>query len=222
MKWSPSLKGIRCATESTSLDFRPEVSDRHDTLFEHCARGLDQSLAVGSHGLPLIGTGDWNDGLSRVGEKGLGESIWLGWFLHAALTAFARLADGRDEQERAVNWRRHTTALAEALEREAWDGDWYRRAYYDDGTPLGSASSSECRIDSIAQSWSVMSRAADPTRSARAMAAVEKYLSVAMMAWSCSSPRLSTKRRSTPGTSKRIRPASAKTVANTRTLQSGR
>ena len=172
----PFLEGHTLRDGEHESYFRPEVSDTHDTLFEHCARGLDQSLAVGSHGLPLIGTGDWNDGLSRVGEKGVGESIWLGWFLHAALTAFARLADQRDEQERAVNWRRHTTALAEALEREAWDGDWYRRAYYDDGTPLGSASSSECRIDSIAQSWSVMSRAADPTRSVRAMAAVEKYL----------------------------------------------
>ena len=132
--------------------------------------------ARGSHGLPLIGTGDWNDGMNRVGEQGKGESIWLGWFLHAALTAFARLADGRDEQARAANWRRHAAALGEALERDGWDGDWYRRAYFDDGTPLGSASSSECRIDSIAQSWSVISRAADPARAARAMAAVEKYL----------------------------------------------
>jgi cyclic beta-1,2-glucan synthetase len=172
----PFLEGRTLRDGEHESYFRPEVSDRHDTLFEHCARGLDQSLAVGSHGLPLIGTGDWNDGLSRVGERGIGESIWLGWFLHAALTAFARLADGRGDQERAANWRRHTTLLAEALERDGWDGNWYRRAYYDDGTPLGSASSSECRIDSIAQSWSVMSRAADPTRSARAMAAVEKYL----------------------------------------------
>jgi cyclic beta-1,2-glucan synthetase len=172
----PFLEGHTLREGEHESYFRPEVSDRHDTLFEHCARGLDQSLAVGSHGLPLIGTGDWNDGLSRVGERGGGESIWLGWFLHTAVTAFARLADGRNEQERAANWRRHTTALAEALERDGWDGDWYRRAYYDDRTPLGSASSSECRIDSIAQSWSVMSRAADPTRSARAMTAVEKYL----------------------------------------------
>jgi cyclic beta-1,2-glucan synthetase len=130
--------------------FQPVMSDEQGTLFEHCARALDQSLASGSHGLPLIGTGDWNDGLNRVGEKGKGESIWLGWFFHAALSAFARLADGRDERERAANWRRHATALAEALERDGWDGDWYRRAYYDDGTPLGSASNSECRIDSIA------------------------------------------------------------------------
>jgi cyclic beta-1,2-glucan synthetase len=171
----PFLEGHMLRDGEQESYFRPEVSDRHGTLFEHCARGLDQSLAVGSHGLPLIGAGDWNDGLSRVGERGIGESIWLGWFLHAALAGFARLAEGRDEV-RAVNWRRHTTDLAKALERDGWDGDWYRRAYYDDGTPLGSASSRECRIDSIAQSWSVMSRAADPNRSARAMAAVEKYL----------------------------------------------
>jgi cyclic beta-1,2-glucan synthetase len=172
----PFLEGHTLRDGECDSYFRPVISDKQATLFEHCARGLDQSLASGSHGLPLIGTGDWNDGLSRIGEKGTGESIWLGWFLHATLTTFARLADSRDEQERAANWRRHAAALAEALERDGWDGDWYRRAYYDDGTPLGSALSSECRIDSIAQSWSVISQAADPIRSARAMAAVEQYL----------------------------------------------
>ncbi|MGC2462784.1 MAG: hypothetical protein WA446_17715 [Steroidobacteraceae bacterium] len=172
----PFLEGRTLRDGEHDAFFQPEMSDEQATLFEHCARALDQSLALGSHGLPLIGTGDWNDGMNRVGEEGKGESIWLGWFLHATLTGFARLADGRDEQERAANWRRHTAALGEALEREGWDGDWYRRAYFDDGTPLGSASSSECRIDSIAQSWSVISQAADPIRSARAMAAVEKYL----------------------------------------------
>src|SRR6185437_17162832 len=112
----------------------------------------------------------------RVGEQGKGESIWLGWFLHAVLRAFAGLADGRPEPERAANWRRHTTALAASLERDGWDGGWYRRAYFDDGTPLGSASNDECRIDSIAQSWSVISRAGDPIRAARAMAAVDEHL----------------------------------------------
>jgi cyclic beta-1,2-glucan synthetase len=152
------------------------VSDKQAVLFEHCALALDQSLALGSHGLPLIGTGDWNDGLNRVGGQGKGESIWLGWFLHATLTAFTRLADGRPEPERAANWRRHATALAASLERDGWDGDWYRRAYFDDGTPLGSASNDECRIDSIAQSWSVISGAGDPAHSARAMASVEEHL----------------------------------------------
>jgi cyclic beta-1,2-glucan synthetase len=172
----PFLEGHALRDGEHESYFRPLVSDEYVTLFDHCARALDDSLALGNHGLPLIGTGDWNDGLSRVGEKGSGESVWLGWFLHATLTAFARVADDRGEQERAAKWRRHTAALAVALERDGWDGDWYRRAYYDDGTPLGSAVSGDCRIDSIAQSWSVISQVADPVRSARAMAAVEQYL----------------------------------------------
>jgi cyclic beta-1,2-glucan synthetase len=172
----PFLEGPPLREGEHEAFFQPAISKEQATLFEHCALALDRSLTLGSHGLPLICTGDWNDGMNRVGEQGKGESIWLGWFLHATLTGFARLADGRDEQERAANWRRHTAALGEALEREGWDGEWYRRAYFDDGTPLGTASSGECRIDSIAQSWSVISRAADPLRSARAMAAVGKYL----------------------------------------------
>ena len=172
----PFLEGPVLREGELDAFFQPGVSDKQATLFDHCALALDQSLALGSHGLPLIGTGDWNDGLNRVGEQGKGESIWLGWFLHAALTAFSGLADGRGEQRRAARWRRHAAALGEALERDGWDGGWYRRAYFDDGTPLGSATNNECRIDSIAQSWSVMSRAADPIRAARAMAAVDEYL----------------------------------------------
>jgi cyclic beta-1,2-glucan synthetase len=172
----PFLEGPVLHEGEQEAYFQPAVSDEQATLFEHCARALDQSLALGSHSLPLIGTGDWNDGMNRVGEQGKGESIWLGWFLHTALTGFAQLADGRDAQSRAANWRRHAAALGEAIERDGWDGNWYRRAYFDDGTVLGSASNSECRIDSIAQSWSVISQAGDPARAARAMAAVEKYL----------------------------------------------
>ena len=123
-----------------------------------------------------MGSGDWNDGMNRVGHEGRGESVWLGWFLHTTLWRFARLAELRGEHKRADTWRAHVTALQVALEREAWDGDWYRRAYFDDGTPLGSATNDECRIDSIAQSWSVISGAADRDRAARAMAAVEEYL----------------------------------------------
>ncbi|HEX4112005.1 MAG TPA: glucoamylase family protein [Stellaceae bacterium] len=172
----PFLEGPMLRDGEVDAFFQPTQSDEQATLFEHCARALDQSLAVGSHGLPLIGTGDWNDGMNRVGNQGTGESIWLGWFLHAALTGFARLADGRGEQARATNWRRHTVVLSEALERDGWDGSWYRRAYFDDGTPLGSAANDECRIDSIAQSWSVISRAAEPNRAAQAMAAVDRQL----------------------------------------------
>jgi cyclic beta-1,2-glucan synthetase len=152
------------------------ISGERATLFEHCALALDQSLAVGSHGLPLIGAGDWNDGMNRVGEEGKGESIWLGWFLHTTLSAFAPLAEQRGEAVRATVWRQHAVGLQNSLERDGWDGGWYRRGYFDDGTPLGSAESSECRIDSIAQSWSVLSGAAEPGRGARAMAAVDEQL----------------------------------------------
>ncbi len=123
-----------------------------------------------------MGTGDWNDGMDRIGEGGKGESVWLGWFLYATLTSFAAIADKREDANRAGRWRSAAEALRISLEDEAWDGDWYRRAYFDDGTPLGSVSNNECRIDSIAQSWAVISRAADPTRATRAMEAVDKYL----------------------------------------------
>jgi cyclic beta-1,2-glucan synthetase len=172
----PFLEGPVLRADEHDSYFQPMISVGHATLFEHCALGLDQSLAVGVHGLPLMGTGDWNDGMNRVGQEGKGESVWLGWFLHATLSAFAPLAEDRGEQARAATWRQHAAALQSALEREGWDGDWYRRAYFDDGTPLGSAASSECRIDSIAQSWGVISGAADPARAARAMAAVENHL----------------------------------------------
>jgi cyclic beta-1,2-glucan synthetase len=156
--------------------FRPTVCDQTASLFEHCARALDDSLALGGHGLPLIGTGDWNDGMNRVGEHGKGESVWLGWILYAALLQFAPLAAARNEVARAAKWRDHAAALKISLEREAWDGDWYRRGFFDDGSPLGSAASDVCRIDSIAQSWAVLSGAAAADRSARAMAAVEREL----------------------------------------------
>ncbi|HEY0205912.1 MAG TPA: glucoamylase family protein, partial [Acetobacteraceae bacterium] len=154
--------------------FTPDAADAGATLFEHCARALDHSLATGAHGLPLMGTGDWNDGMSRVGEAGRGESVWLGWFLHAALLAFAPLAEARGDA-RAAAWRAHAAALRPALEA-AWDGEWYLRAYYDDGTPLGSHLDAECRIDAIAQSWAVLSGAAPPDRATQAMASVAREL----------------------------------------------
>ena len=170
------LDGMTLAPNEQDAFFQPMPSDERATLFEHCARGLDRSLTLGRHGLPLIGGGDWNDGLNRVGAGGQGESIWLGWFLHAIIGNFAAFAEQRGQHDRAASWRQHATSLRDALERDGWDGDWYRRGYFDDGTPLGSASSSECRIDSIAQSWGVISGAADPARAARAMAAVDKNL----------------------------------------------
>ncbi len=172
----PFLDGPELHAGEVESFFQPTVSGQRGTIFEHCALGLDQSLAVGEHGIPLFGSGDWNDGMNRVGEAGKGESIWLGWFLYTTLMAFAPLADIRGEGARASTWRSHTTALAESLERDGWDGNWYRRGYFDDGTPLGSAGNIECRIDSIAQSWSVISGAASPDRAAAAMTAVEEYL----------------------------------------------
>ena len=172
----PFLEGQALRSGEHDAYFQPTIADESACLFEHCARGLDQSLGVGEHGLPLIGTGDWNDGMNRVGEMGKGESVWLGWFLHATLAAFAPLAKARDQQARAAKWLAHTAALRTSLEREGWDGDWYRRGYFDDGTPLGSSTSDECRIDSIAQSWGVISAAADPARARRAMAAVDEQL----------------------------------------------
>jgi cyclic beta-1,2-glucan synthetase len=171
----PFLEGPLLTDSQHDNFFEPTVSQNTATLFEHCARGLDRSLATGAHGLPLMGTGDWNDGMNAVGAGGKGESVWLGWFLFSALTDFSHVATARQETKRAAAWLLHAAQLKDALE-DSWDGDWYRRAYFDDGTPIGSIQNDECRIDSIAQSWSVISKGAERARSERAMAAVEKYL----------------------------------------------
>lgn len=155
--------------------FAPAKSAQPASLFEHCARAIDVSLANGAHGLPLMGTGDWNDGMNRVGAGGKGESVWMGWFLCKVIGDFAPIADARKDA-RASTWRNHARALQLALETKAWDGAWYRRAFYDDGTPLGSAAESECRVESMAQSWAVISGAGDPERAAQAMQAVNQYL----------------------------------------------
>ncbi len=172
----PFLEGDHLTEGQSVSYFQPRVSETKATLFEHCARALDHSLALGAHGLPLMGSGDWNDGMNLVGVGGRGESVWLGWFLHLVLSDFARLADSRGEHLRAETWRLHVTALQAALEQQGWDGDWYLRAFFDDGTPLGSATNDECRIDSIPQTWSVISGAADPGRAERAMNAVGQNL----------------------------------------------
>jgi cyclic beta-1,2-glucan synthetase len=172
----PFLEGPPLQHGEADAFFEPGATDEQASLFEHCARALDLSLAVGEHGLPLIGTGDWNDGFSRVGAAGKGESVWLGWFLCSVLDSFVPIARQRGEAARAERWLLHRELLREALEREAWDGDWYRRAYFDDGTPLGSGTNEACRIDSIAQSWAVLSGAADTDRARRAMAAVDTLL----------------------------------------------
>jgi cyclic beta-1,2-glucan synthetase len=154
----------------------PEISSEDGTVYEHCERALECGLKLGPHGLPLMGTGDWNDGMNKVGAEGKGESVWNGWFMLATLREFADLAERRGDGTRAAWCRERADALRAALEEHAWDGGWYRRAYFDDGTPLGSSTNEECQIDSIAQSWAVISGAGDPERARRAMAAVEERL----------------------------------------------
>ena len=149
--------------------FLPTVAEEAATLYEHCARALDHSLKTGEHGLPLFGTGDWNDGMNRVGEAGRGETIWLGWFLLHTLKSFTARASARNDEARCEAWTNHKERLREAIELHGWDGKWYRRGYFDDGTPLGSSQSEECRIDAIAQSWAVISGSAEPARAIQAM-----------------------------------------------------
>lgn len=146
------------------------------TLYEHCRRAVDKGAAVGVHGLPLMGGGDWNDGLNLVGIKGRGESVWLGWFLSATFTRFAELSELRGDPETAAAYRQRGADLGRFVDATAWDGAWYRRAYYDDGTPLGSAANNDCQIDSIAQSWAVLSGAGDPQRASQAMESVVQRL----------------------------------------------
>jgi cyclic beta-1,2-glucan synthetase len=173
---APFLEGPALRPEEHESFFPTMVADEGGTLFEHCARGIDQSVAMtGELGLPLIGTGDWNDGMNRVGEGGRGESVWLGWLLVRTIALFAPLAGARDPG-RAARWTAHASAVSAALERNAWDGEWYRRATFDDGSWLGSHDSAECQIDSIAQSWAVLSGAADPERAAVAMKSLERGL----------------------------------------------
>jgi cellobiose phosphorylase len=171
----PFLAGQPIPEGGTDAFFQPSVSDQRVSVYEHCARALDTSVTRGAHGLPLIGTGDWNDGMNAVGEQGRGESSWLGWFLLSAIDAFAPFAQARGDIERAQRWRDYADDLRAALER-AWDGQWYRRGYYDDGTPLGSRESDECQIDTIAQSWSVMANASDQQHAAQAMTSVDRLL----------------------------------------------
>jgi len=154
---------------------RPAISSQSGSIYEHCVRAIAVSAGTGAHGLPLMGTGDWNDGMSLVGAGGRGESVWLGWFQVSLLRPFADIADARGEADRARGYRAHADRLTQALD-DAWDGEWYRRAYFDDGTPLGSKENTECEIDSIAQSWAVISGAGKPDRARQAMASTDRLL----------------------------------------------
>jgi len=155
---------------------QPWLSTQTGTVYEHCLRAIDRALRFGEHGLPLMGSGDWNDGMNKVGWQGSGESVWLAWFLYVVLTRFAAIARMRGDQEHVSRYLHAADRLAAAIEESAWDGDWYRRAYFDDGTPLGTSKNEQCRIDSISQSWAVISGAGDPARAVKAMRAVEDYL----------------------------------------------
>jgi cyclic beta-1,2-glucan synthetase len=173
---APFLDGEALPPGVEDRYFTPLESDDWGTLYEHCRRAIDARLEVGAHGLPPIGSGDWNDGMNRVGLHGHGESVWMGWFLIAVIDTFAPLADDRGDRAAAERWRAHRGALASALDAHGWDGAWYRRAYFDDGTPLGSAANTECRIDLIAQAWAVLSGAAPPARAAQALASADAQL----------------------------------------------
>ncbi|HEY3217022.1 MAG TPA: glycosyl transferase [Candidatus Eisenbacteria bacterium] len=153
----------------------PEAAEP-GSIYEHCCRALDGSLGVGAHGLPLFGSGDWNDGMNRVGRGGRGESVWMAFFLFSVLAGFVPLCEARGHRGRAARYREHQQRLRAAIESAAWDGEWYRRGYYDDGTPLGSRVNDECQIDALAQAWAVLSGAADSDRARRAMEAVDARL----------------------------------------------
>src|SRR5262249_9900015 len=146
------------------------------TLYEHCCRALLRSLTRGAHGLPLFGTGDWNDGMNRVGREGRGESVWMGFFLVAVLEGFGPLCRARGDTVRADRFTAYRRDVCGALETAGWDGEWYRRGYYDNGDPLGSRHDDECRIDALVQAWAVLSGAAPPDRAASALNAVEREL----------------------------------------------
>jgi cyclic beta-1,2-glucan synthetase len=173
---TPFLAGRPVNSGDDSYYDLPGRSAESATVYEHCVRAIVHGLRFGAHGLPLMGSGDWNDGMNRVGIKGTGESVWLGFFLCAVLEQFAKVAQGRGDSSFAERCAGERIKLRHNLEQHGWDGGWYRRAYFDDGSPLGSASNAECRIDSVAQSWSVLSGAGDAERSLTAMQAVDERL----------------------------------------------
>ncbi len=172
----PFIDGPQLEPNQGDSYFTPQRSSQSASLYEHCLRSLDRSFPVGVHGLPFIGHGDWNDGMNAVGEKGLGESVWLGWFIGDIMNRFAEVVEKRDDRPRAERYRAKAVELAASIERHAWDGKWYHRAYCDDGTPLGTANADECQIDSLAQSWSVITGLGDPLRRRTALDSVYERL----------------------------------------------
>jgi cellobiose phosphorylase len=170
------LEGRSVNPEDDSYYDLPNRSEKTESLYQHCVRAILRALKFGVHGLPLIGTGDWNDGMNLVGIKGKGESVWLGFFLYDVLMQFIKVATSQGYNPLVEQLQKEASTLRQNIEKNGWDGEWYRRAYFDDGSPLGSASNPECKIDSIVQSWSVLSGAGDAKHSQLAMGALDKYL----------------------------------------------
>jgi len=173
---TPFLEGRMVLPDEDSYYDLPGISGSADTLYEHCVRAIRSGLMVGVHGLPLMGTGDWNDGMNLVGAGGQGESVWLGFFMYHLLTQFVQISIHQNDPAFAECCKVHAELLRENLEKHGWDGEWYRRAYFDSGQPLGSSINLECMIDSIAQSWSVLSGAGSKERTISAMEAVGTHL----------------------------------------------
>jgi cyclic beta-1,2-glucan synthetase len=172
----PFLRGALLAEGQMETYFIPELNGGEGTILDHCLRTFKVTEDVGEHGLPLIGCGDWNDGMNEVGRHGKGESVWLAWFQIEVIRRFAPILAAQGDHQRADELRQHAERLRAAVEHHGWDGDWYRRAFYDDGSPLGSAANDECKIDSLAQSWSVISGAAPEERAHHAMASADAQL----------------------------------------------
>ncbi|RYY81571.1 MAG: hypothetical protein EOO24_41885, partial [Comamonadaceae bacterium] len=170
------IDGAQIPPGAEDAYYAPQVSIQNASVYEHGARAIDHSLTRGAHGLPLMGTGDWNDGMNRVGHEGRGESVWLAWFLCSVVQGYAPLAEARGEHERAARWQAARQGWIEALHDAGWDGAWFRRAFFDNGAPLGSSANDECRIDLIAQAWSVLSGASQPRYTDAAMASLNEQL----------------------------------------------
>jgi cyclic beta-1,2-glucan synthetase len=164
----PFLEGAALQAHEQEHMSVPAVSATTAPLWEHCIRAIEDAWRLGPHGIPLIGSGDWNDGFNQVGTEGRGESVWLGWFFLAVLRSCSVIADKRDPEHASI-WRTRADRLANAIEQSCWDGEWYLRAFFDDGSALGSKANPEARIDSLAQSWAILSGAGDPARSLQAM-----------------------------------------------------
>jgi cyclic beta-1,2-glucan synthetase len=170
------LRGAALAPDQQEEYFLPDISDDAEPLYGHCLRALDHGWKLGPHGLPLMGCGDWNDGMNLVGAGGKGESVWVAWFQIVVRSRFAELAESRDDTDTATKLRDQVKQLRDAIEAHAWDGGWYLRAWFDDGTPLGSHTNDECRIDSLPQSWAVLAGAAEQERAAKAVGAAVEQL----------------------------------------------